>query len=333
MNYCLYKFNFLTAVHFGGSRGGANLADSGENICADTFFSALCHEALKIGGERLINELRDLAAAGKILFSDLFPFKGEEFFLPKPFISYNSQCRTASVDIKKRKAFKKLNYIPVSEFKNYIKYIKGERDFDAEAVAAEASFGTVQLVNKVAVNGLDVPSPYYVGTYTFKNGCGLYVIVSYQEEKDLELLDRLINSLSYTGIGGKVSAGLGKFEADDCIYLDDPYSTCLETLSELLNMEKCSYFMSLTVSLPRDDELDDVLNNGYYGVIRRGGFIDSVTYSAKSQHAYLKKKDIYALSAGSCFARPFKGDIYDVSCHGGHAVYRYLKPVFVGVDL
>ena len=303
MNYCLYKFNFITSVHFGGSSGGSNLAGSEETIYGDTLFSALCLEALKLGGESLLDELYELASSGKILLTDLFPFRNEEFFLPKPIINVKSKREHSSKDFMRRKIFKKLKFIPASKFQSYIDYMKGEGNFDAEEIAAEGSFGVSQLVEKVSIKGKDVTEPYHVGVFSFKKDCGLYVIIAYEDKKSLALVDRLLNSLSYTGIGGKVSAGLGKFELDDCIYLDEPYSQSLEALAKLLQLDSCNYFMSLTVSLPTDDELDDVISDSYYNILRRGGFIKSETYSSTP----LKKKDIYAFSSGSCFIKPFRG--------------------------
>ena len=45
MEYEIYKMNFLTGVHFGDGM----LNQSGYTFCADTLFSALYIEALKLG--------------------------------------------------------------------------------------------------------------------------------------------------------------------------------------------------------------------------------------------------------------------------------------------
>ena len=63
-------------------------------------------------------------------------------------------------------------------------------------------------------------------------------------------------------------------------------------------------------------------------MIRRGGFVASESYAKE----FVKKRDIYAFKAGSCFGKRFEGDVFDVSVSGAHPVYRYLKPMFIGVN-
>ena len=48
---------------------------------------------------------------------------------------------------------------------------------------------------------------------------------------------------------------------------------------------------------------------------------------------YFRKNDLYVFSAGSTFTKDFSGDVYDVSNNGRHSVYRYAKPMLMGVDL
>lgn len=44
---------------------------------------------------------------------------------------------------------------------------------------------------------------FWVNTWNFNTGTGLYVLAGYENECDRELLDELFESLQYTGIGGK----------------------------------------------------------------------------------------------------------------------------------
>ena len=39
------------------------------------------------------------------------------------------------------------------------------------------------------------------------------------------------------------------------------------------------------------------------------------------------------INAGSCFEDKFVGDVIDVSKDGTHPVYRYGKPIMIGIDL
>lgn len=83
----------------------------------------------------------------------------------------------------------------------------------------------------------------------------------------------------------------------------------------------------LSTALPKEDELSEALDGASYKLIKRSGFVASTEYAPESR----KKRDLYVCSAGSCFQHCFKGDIYDVSDGGNHSVYRYAKPLFMGV--
>jgi CRISPR-associated protein Csm4 len=122
----------------------------------------------------------------------------------------------------------------------------------------------------------------------------------------------------HTGIGGKVSAGYGKFTAG----APEPPGEALTAL-----FDAPGKYMSLTAALPADGELEAVMRGCAYTVIRRGGFINSGVYGQP-----VKKRTQYFFAAGSVFERRFGGDIYDVGPDGGpHPVYRYAKPLFIGV--
>lgn len=132
------------------------------------------------------------------------------------------------------------------------------------------------------------------------------------------LAEDLLEALAYTGIGGKKSVGLGKFKL-----LKGKMSECL--LEHLNSNSKKKLLLS--VALPRDDELDRVLKSSSYQLEKRSGFVASSAYADE----WRKKKDLYVFASGSCFVELFEGDIYDVSDGGKHPVYRYAKPLFMGV--
>lgn len=53
--------------------------------------------------------------------------------------------------------------------------------------------------------------PYSVGVYRFASGGGLYLLAGFSGTNIRLELENLLDSLSYTGLGGKRSAGLGRF--------------------------------------------------------------------------------------------------------------------------
>ena len=53
----------------------------------------------------------------------------------------------------------------------------------------------------------------------------------------------------------------------------------------------------------------------------------------KAADSARKKKTQYFLAAGSLLPRRFEGDLYEVGPGGAHPVYRYGRPILLGVTL
>lgn len=302
MKYTVYKLNFKTPVHFGNGR----LTSSSDAIYADTLFSALYKESLKLWGKSEADKLYNYCLNGEIVLSDMMPYSEDTYYIPKPIVPVKGNNDGNSV-IKKK--FKNLKYIPLYDLSEFISgnYIPNDT----------VSFGLSQLKTSVVVNNLTDNEPYNIGTFTFNKKYGLYFIVKASEE-GAELLSDIMDSLSYTGIGGRLSSGLGRF---DYSYTDLEYK-----LEERLEKESDTY-MSLSVSMADENELVNIIEGASYTLIKRSGFIASETYGDTP----LKKQDFYCFKSGSCFKQKFKGNIFDVSNQGRHSVYRYLKPMFIGL--
>lgn len=326
MNYAVYKLEFTTALHIGNDSGSATLPSAEMIIHSDTLFSALCIEAIQAGGKELLRELHTRVWNGELIFSDLFPYRNENYFLPKPILKVESL--SGNRNIKEHKAFKRLKYISALSMADYLAFLRGRGEFDVIKASEMLGGLSVSEVRQwVSIKGQDEPQPYHVGCLKFNQDSGLYLIVAYQREEDISLVTRLLEALSLSGIGGKRSAGFGKFNIDDPIFLDTPYSEGLEALADLLKNAGEPWQMLLNTALPRDEELDQACNGGSYALVRRGGFVQSDRYYPHQ----VKKRLIYAFAPGSCFKGPFAGDIHDVSHEGGHPVYRCLKPMFMEV--
>lgn len=95
-----------------------------------------------------------------------------------------------------------------------------------------------------------------------------------------------------------------------------------------MDLEDYSSFTSLSFSLPKEEELGNVMDDGNCQFLKRSGFVASGDYSDE----FRKKKDLYGIAAGSITKIKYKGDIYDVSEGGKHPVYRYAFPMFLGVE-
>ena len=305
MNYKIYKMIFIQGVHFGDH----SLEKSEITFQADTLFSALCIEALKIDK---LDELLESVKEDHLVFSDAFPYMGQEFFIPKPMKKIEQVVQ--SEDVTTRKKFKKLEYIQVSLLDQYL---KGQYPINKGSDIKK--LGVHALKTSASIRGNEEAVPYRVGIYRFKEENGLYIVVGYDSQEILDLFDELFEMLSLSGVGGKKNSGLGHFDLE-IAELPKELNKRLNTKGEV---------MTLSVSLPTEDELDDVLDDSRYLLVKRSGFVDSYTYSKEQR----RKKDIYLFKAGSCFNKTYQGDVYDVSSGGNHSVYKYAKPLFMGVEV
>lgn len=308
MKYKLYKMKFTTPVHF----GEGHLGGSAENFLADRLFSALYIEALKSSPDTA-DTLCTAASEGELILSDGLPYIGDELYIPKPIIKIDGGESNSVL----KKAFKKLSHIPADRIDDYL---NGTLEPIAENEKLRQLGRYADTTRAAVYNGTDDALPYRVGTYCFNSGSGLYFIVGYEDDEIFNLLDDTIMSLGYTGIGGKVSSGLGKFSAF-------PEEVPDEILKRLDG--KHDRYITISVSMAKEDQLDKALDNAGYMLIKRSGFINSQTYSDTQR----KKREMYCFAAGSCFENRFDGYVADLSDGGNHPVYRYAVPMFMGVDL
>lgn len=324
MNYFLLKLRFNTPLHIGESHSSKSLDTSQMVIYADTIFSALCHMAFEYEGVEGINELYRLARQNQLIISDAMPYQGEHLFLPKPIIT--SAAKRDS-EIKDRKKVKKLNYIPVTMYPSYLSFIQGETDFPIDD--AIYTFGENDIQDKVAINPNET-LPYSVGLFRFDNEtqCGLYILLGYEAEEILHKVKKLLRCVGAGGIGGKVSSGYGKFDIIEEISLKDAIDNQSKMLMEMLHSSASKSYILASLALPQKCEMEKAMEGCSYSLLRRGGFVQSVQYRFP-----VKKQTQYFFSSGSVFKSKFQGDVYDVSRNAGHPVYRYAKPIFLGVDL
>lgn len=311
MEYKILKLEFTTAVHFG--KGG--LEKSNNVLGSDTIFSALFIEALKYNlGKNLIEAFQNR----KLKISSSFPYIGREYYIQKPVIRMESDNTGDSIV---KKAIKKLKYIPISRLENFL---NGSLDIKKEEEMFSGSFGKFVLVEKVSMQTEkdDFDDLYAVEVFNYNKNSGLYFFVAYEEEREFDMLKNLMSSISYTGIGGKISSGYGKFKLSE----DTVPKELIKRFEDLENYKEC---MSLSICLPREEEIESSLEGASYIITKRSGFIASDRYA----DSFRKKKDLYMLEAGSVYSNIFEGNIYNVSIdgEGTHPVYRYGIPFFMGV--
>ncbi len=305
MDYYIYRLKFKTPVHFGNGRLNGSLGV----IYADTLFSALCCEAIDMYGESGAKMLYDAVNADKLVLSDTMPFS-DKLYLPKPMALMTAGNKSDTSLIKK---LKRLKYISIDDLESCL-------SDDYEPV--EVHFGKESLRVCVCINEEADNDPFDVGVFDFshnENGeqaAGLYFIAGLSDDF-CDTFDTLINALSYSGIGGKRSSGLGKFVIEKT--KDNKFTNRLSG--------NFKTYMSLSVSMTDGRELEDIIPNAKYELIKRSGFVYSENYADSP----LKKRDMYCFKGGACFDKRFSGKIFDVSDNGRHPVYRYAKPLLIGI--
>jgi len=312
MFFYAYKLHFPVGVHF----GNGSLWDGNNTLPADSFFSALCLEALEQSGARGIENLTAAAKSGSIKLSDLFPYMGDELYLPKPLYPIKKETEGDSA---LKKGFKKLKYIPASQLESYLRgdlnpLVEAER-LKKLGVFEMRTMSARRAEEKVATGD---SLPYQVGVYRFAENSGLYLLAGFGEAELRKSFEGLLNALSYSGLGGKRSAGLGGFTFTR--------GEVPPKLARRLGTDGGT-LMSLSVSMARQEELARATEDACYLLQKRSGFITSATYAPEPR----RKRDFYAFRAGSCFKNSFDGDVFDVSGGGAHPVYRYAVPLWMEI--
>lgn len=324
MNYYLYKLKFTSPVHFGTSDSALSLYTSGDRFLADTLFSSLCRQALLLSGEEGLNALLGDVENGNLLISDGMIWSGDDFYIPKPYI--NGTAGSGDVSSKEKKQMKKLRWLPLRSLDSFGASLRGESKFVPNDIPL--SFGSEGENTRVAISdGESVP--YQVGHFTFNDNSGLYIIAGISDDPSAERFSGLLKAAGLNGIGGKISSGYGKFVIEDEIFLNEPFDEQTEFLYNALKNEESGSYLLITTAIPDEGELRSALDGASYQMTRRAGFIFSETYADTPR----KKKTEYYLSSGSVLKNRFSGSLHVVAKNGNHNVYRYSRPLFLGVGL
>ena len=330
--YAILPLRFIAPVHFGDAAQGSGLQEVGLTCRADTLYSALTVEALRKSQstfEAWIRKTMD----GSIRLSDLLPwyFKDHqyEWYIPKPVIAVKREGETTRETLEEarsrsafRKQEKKRAFLRASEMGLYL----DDLVYHTSSLDEEPIFGAVGV--DTHFNGRTA-KPYGVGSFSFAENAGLYLLLGLSQAEDLEMVTSLIAWLGLSGIGGRRSGGMGKFElAHDPILLEagDDWEDHDDTaLYDMLQKEDGTQ-MVVSSFLPCADEVS-IAAEGRGLWLKRSGF----TWT-EGMEAPVKEKSIYMMAAGSTFPSRMDGRIADVSTPAvGHPVYRYGKGFFLGV--
>ncbi|MDO5725884.1 MAG: type III-A CRISPR-associated RAMP protein Csm4 [Tissierellia bacterium] len=308
MKYTIFKLFFKKGLRIGNIHLDSNQIE----ISADILFSAIVNEAASMGEEKCA-EILELFMKDRLIISDAFPSIKDELFLPKPLISNFED----SGDSNEKKAFKKLKFIPLSKWEEFI---NGKSNPD-ELNQLFSNFGTSELNTKIKHSISGEHDIYNISYFRFQANSGLYFLLGYELDSDYEKFEELLHDLSFTGIGGKKSSGWGSF-----VFIE------IDTPKELLNrLNTPNSNMLLTTSMAKESELKFIFEKDCsYRVSRRGGFIYTENKNAINDNTK-RKQTMHFFKSGSIFDKRFEGDIFEIGKGFSHSVYRYGKPMWLEV--
>lgn len=301
------KLKFISSFHSGEREGFFESTDV--YIHSDTFFSAFCYSYLLLYGENKLNELLNkfLTDTPPFLISSAFPYWNNKLFFPVPL---NQIPETDIKEIKKIKFIEKdgfeklLNGNRIEEiYKKYTtipyKNEKGEIQTPYEIVV-NPRISIDRLSNSPGENYFHFAEVFY------KENSGLFFIVDFKDNSIEKEFMSTIRLLGDEGIGGDRTVGKGHYK----IVSEEEINFILPTDTK--------YQISLSLYLPKEDEIID-LQKGYYEIIERKGYIYSV--HCKS----LRRKSVRMFKEGSVFSKGKKGKIIDVTpeIYNTHRIYRY----------
>ena len=310
MKYAIYRLIFPRGYHVSDFR----LSDAKIKITADVLFSALVHEANSHGGDSQVEELLQLVNEDQVGFTDLFPYRNETLYLPKP-------IKTTVVEDKNpeyKKEMKKIEFIPLDQLENYL--VKGIDIASVKNGLREMGhFSHQEKIKHSASGDHDI---FSFSAYHFTEGAGLYFILAYESDENLLIVNQLLQTLSFSGIGGKRTLGYGRFSYSK--------ENAPEKLIDLLTKENAEYLL-LTTSFPQHQECEGFGEDEFfYKLSRRAGFILPKS-DAKNRNTQ-KKREQYFFESGSVFPHPYHGNLFRVDQNFAHPVYRYGKALFLGVN-
>ena len=327
----IIKFKFKTPVHFGDD--SLDLSDTKIVFRSDTLFSALCVENID-----KISLLKNKVANGILGFSDALPFIKQSdkncinYLIPKPFLTMDNEAiGDKDKNSLRKKKMKKLDFIKTSSIFSFINSNLSEEELD-ENLSMQNELGkkstriNIKIPRQYSLNVDEEinTEPFVYSNFLFNENAGLYCILNYENKEDLDLFLNCLYNVGLVGIGGRKTAGLGKFTIE---LVEQNEIDKNDDLKILLNNDKSNFYLLLSTAYPKQEELHILSEDNNYGLIRRGGFVYSETYA----DTLMKKRNIFAFKSGSCFKEKFKGDMLDVS-NGKHPVYKNLKAFLIGVN-
>jgi len=329
-NLNAYKLKFFSPLHLG--QEGIGLEKTDDIIHSDTLFSAVACK-LSLFYE---DDIEDFINNPKYILSSAFPFKGNEFFFPKPMVKIGDEDEEHPDYGKK---FKKVRFVSKKILEKIISGGKIEfseknilqsgllwTDYKTiELTKSEKTIYEVREVPRVRIDRITNESEiFYFNEIIFSEKSGLFFLVKFYDETIKTKFESILRLLGDEGIGGDKSSGKGCYDLEIVEDFRIEYP------------ELADNFISLSLFHPTKEEVDNgLLSNSSYELVTRRGWIHSVSPTP------LRRKGVRMLTEGSVFKHLGKEDYGDIvkvldsneSLGLLHNVYRYGKSFTIPIKV
>jgi CRISPR-associated protein Csm4 len=361
MNTVAYHLRARSPFHFGVRGVGVEATEVIAH--ADTLFAALCLGLRELAGtERLAEFLNAFPTTERpeqrppLRLSSAFPLiqlgQGKLLRLyPKPALPPPELEKTQEDDPKRRKLFKKINFVSETIFLAWIEgnsladhyddeqkpcvlqegqvWVEKEAwsDLIAKKRAEEIHFWKTERMTRVTLDRATHASQVYDAQRVhFSEGCGLWFAIRWLDETWRDVLEDVLHTLQDAGIGGERSAGHGQFKL---------HQSSMDKLPDNSGPLR----MTLSVYHPTKKEVENGVLNGNevsYQLLTRRGWLGS------PEGGGLRHQAVRMLAEGSVFranGNTIYGDLVDVTppafkaYPNWHPVYRYGLAFPIGVKL
>jgi len=217
------------------------------NIDSDTIWGSIIWALKHIYSEKEFNEILEafILKTPPFIISSFLPSKKDKektiYYLPKP----NIKLYTDGIDSSNLKEYKKVKFIPSSDFffmikskENQIEYISLEswKNSRVDLKTEQIQHNTIDRLKGGTLEG----SLFYTTELFYSNNHGIYMLL---DGDNIDLALRALRFLSINGIGGDASVGKGHFSFDvnDCNFIPE--------------IKDPNCFMNLSLYHPTKDEL------------------------------------------------------------------------------
>lgn len=341
-----YRLAARSPFHFG--ERGVGIEESSVLLHSDTLFSALCLTLRELGEDlgaflkRFPGTEPQANEPPPFRLSSAFPYAGEVCFFPRPMLKPQGLDEIADPTVGKH--LKKIQFVSQVLFEAMLAgqpvdgYLLGDnrkvrRDVLLQGARVwvtpddlaklqrfeEKETGTIRLWEeqtafRVTVDRVTNRSQVYqAGRVRFASGCGLFLLVDYEDTDWEKRLEMALRVLGDGGVGGERSSGHGQFDMEvvESFQFGEP--------------DGANGFTTLSLYWPTEPEVQGgVLKGASYGLVIRRGWLGS------PDGMNLRRQEVRMLVEGSALRHKPEGALADVkpldpspAKNVPHDVWRY----------